>query len=66
MGVDNLKAASLVITVGWQPMDTFPKDGSTVEITDAKGFICRAQWHSGRILTASLNIVDPTGWRNLE
>jgi hypothetical protein len=67
MGVDNLRAADLVVAVGgWQPMDTFPKDGTVVEITDASGFICRAQWNSERVLSASLNIAEPTGWRSLE
>jgi hypothetical protein len=67
MPVDNLKAADLVVAIGgWQPMDTFPKDGTIVEITDASDFTCKAQWVSERILSASLNIAEPTGWRPLE
>jgi hypothetical protein len=67
MPVDNLSAPDLVIAIGgWQPIDTFPKDGKVVEITDASGFVCRAQWNSERILFASLNIAEPTGWRPLE
>jgi hypothetical protein len=67
MGVDNLKAADLVVdTAGWQPMDTFPKDGKVVEIMDDRERVCRAQWHSERILMASLNITEPKQWRSLE
>ena len=53
-------------TERWQPMDTFPKDGTIVEIKDTNGFVCKAQWHSERILSASLKLGEPTAWRTVE
>ena len=36
MAVHNLTASDVVVDkAGWQPMDTFPKDGTVVEIKDA-------------------------------
>ena len=67
MAVDNLSAPGLIVTApGWYPMASFPKDGTVVEIVDASGFVCKAQWHSERVLTASLKIAEPTAWRHLE
>jgi hypothetical protein len=65
MGVDNLSAVGIV-AAGWQPMDTFPKDGTVVEIIDRTGFVCKAQWHSERVLSASLKLAEPMHWRHLQ
>jgi hypothetical protein len=66
MPTDNLTAANLVVDkAGWQPMDSFPQDGSIVEIIDDRGSTCKAQWHSGRVLSGNISIGAPTGWRNI-
>jgi hypothetical protein len=67
VAVHHFTAPDLVIAVGgWQPMDSFPKDGTIVEVIDSKGVTCNAQWHSERILTSSLSISEPTQWRPRE
>ena len=66
MAVHHFTAPDVVVKRGWQSMDTFPQDGSIVEVTDAGGFICKAQWVSERVLPASLSLDKPTGWRTLE
>jgi hypothetical protein len=63
--VHHFTAPDLVVAEGWQPMDTFPKDGTIVEIKDIDGVICKAQWHSERILPASLKIGEPMFWREI-
>jgi hypothetical protein len=50
----------------WQPMSTFPTDGTIVEVIDANGVTAKAQWHSERVLTASLSVREPVQWRPLE
>ena len=66
MAVHNLTAANVTIDkAGWQPMDTFPEDGKVVEVIDKRGFTCKAQWHSERVLTSSLQMSTPTGWREI-
>jgi hypothetical protein len=65
VAVHHFTAPDLVVDT-WQPMETFPKDGTIVEVKDASGFVCKAQWHSDRILSASLNIATPLRWRPLE
>ena len=65
MTTHHLKAHDLIVTREWRSMDTFPQDGSIVEVTDASGFICKAQWHSERVLPASLKLDTPTAWREL-
>jgi hypothetical protein len=63
MPVDHLTAHGLM--VGWFSIDTFPQDGRVVEVIDVNEFVCKAQWHSGRILTASLSAGKLKGWRDL-
>ena len=66
MPTHDLSAADLVVDkAGWQSMDSFPKDGSIVEVIDDRGTTCKAQWHSERLLTANLQFKSPTGWRNI-
>ena len=66
MVVHDLSAPDMVVRRGWQPMETFPTDGTVVQIIDATGFICKAQWNSGHVLPSSLRVNHPTAWRELE
>lgn len=66
MGVDNLQAVGVTVARGWQSLDSFPQDGSVVEVLDVHDKIYRAQWHSGRILTASLSAGTLKSWRVIE
>jgi hypothetical protein len=50
----------------WQPLSTFPRDGTVVEVIDAKGVTCSAKWQSERILTSSISISEPVQWRPRE
>jgi hypothetical protein len=64
MAVHHFTAQDLDLS--WKSMDTFPEDGSTVEIKDEDGNICKAKWHSGRILPSSFKLGKPIGWREVE
>ena len=67
MAVHHFTAPDLVVDkAGWQSMESFPKDGTIVEVIDSKGVTCNAQWHSERLLTSSLSISQPTQWRPRE
>ena len=62
MAVHHLGAEGITVNP-WNPMDTFPKDGTIVYVKDSEGTVCRAQWHSERILTSSIGIKEPyQGW----
>ena len=65
MATHDLNAVNLVVDPGWQPIETIPKNGTVVEVKDDKGFICRAQWNSERILASSLRLDAPKSWRPL-
>lgn len=53
MAVHNLQAENLTVTK-WHSMDSFPKDGSIVEVevdTDVlSNAVTRAQWQNGRLM----------------
>jgi hypothetical protein len=66
MAVHHFTAPDVTVARGWQPIETFPKDGTIVEVIDVHGNIYRAQWHSERILTASLSAGKPAQWRHTE
>lgn len=66
MAVHNLTAANVTVDkAGWQPMDTFPEDGTVVEVITKNGFTTKAQWMHGHLLTSSLQQITPTGWREI-
>lgn len=68
MAVHHFTAPDLITQPdgAWQQMDTFPKDGTIVEVTDQSGFRCKAQWVSDRFLAGNLSMTNPSGWRPLE
>ena len=67
MAVHHFKAPDLVIVRGWQPIDTFPRDGSVVEVRDAAGLISKATWNTkaGQI-EPSMGAGVSVEWRNPE
>jgi hypothetical protein len=75
MAVHNLQAESLVVTT-WLPIDTFPRDGTVVEVLCADDEVRLAQWNFniGSIMVDSTSIEDMTkdpgglklkSWRNV-
>jgi hypothetical protein len=67
VAVHHFTAPDLVVDMaGWQQMDSFPKDGTVVEVIDQKGVTCSAKWQNERILTSSISISQPSGWRPRE
>jgi hypothetical protein len=66
MAVHHFSAPDIVVARGWQPMDTFPKDGGMVEVRTADEFVAAARWiaEESRIWTS----VDRTfvEWRYSE
>lgn len=67
MAVHHFKAPDLVITRGWQPIETFPHDGRTVEVRDAAGTVSKACWNdkAGQI-EPTLGSGVSVEWRNPE
>jgi hypothetical protein len=56
MAVHDLRAEPLVVdTSGWQPMDTFPHDGTIVEVLwENSQNVTRAQWREEQIFVEHL------------
>jgi hypothetical protein len=44
MAVHHFVAADLTVEIEWQPMETFPRDGNTVEVRDDDGNTALAKW----------------------
>ena len=63
MATHHLSAVDVEVARGWQPMDTFPRDGSMVDITDAEGRICKAMWMDKKMRIAHQGIATPVNWR---
>jgi hypothetical protein len=69
MATHHFTASDLVVDKGgWQSLDTFPQDGSTVEVVDDQMEICHAKWdrRSNGITTAKMWVKNLTGWRKME
>ena len=66
MAVHNLSAVDVVVARGWQSMDTFPRDGTMVEVTDLEGRVCRAVWMGDKNRVAAQGIGPPVNWRYIE
>lgn len=47
----------------WQELQSFPRDGGTVEICDSNGNVWLARWHNGLIYIDCDMSVEPTHWR---
>jgi hypothetical protein len=65
MAVHHFTAPDLIVVRGWQPIDTFPHDGRTVEVRDAMGQITKAAWNNK---TGQIEVSAGAGvsveWRN--
>jgi hypothetical protein len=68
MAVHHFTAPDLTVARGWQPMDTFPRDGSTVQVRDEAGNLAEAVW----LATTNEPIASdgltgpPTHWRIID
>jgi len=62
MDVHQLKARDFVLHP-WQPIASFPRDGTTVEVEDEHGDVYLAGWHDGRIIIDAAAAVRPVNWR---
>jgi|KBSMisStaDraftv2_1062788.scaffolds.fasta_scaffold01978_25 hypothetical protein len=65
MAVHHFTAPDLIVTRGWQPIGTFPRDGSVVEVKDAENHVVQAFWKDD-VIAVGGKIGDLTHWRNLE
>lgn len=63
MAVHHFTAPDLVVARGWQPIESFPRDGRTVEIRENDGPISRAVWRDGRMHLDAAGTRNPTHWR---
>lgn len=66
MAIHHFTAPDLVVARGWQPIATFPQDGSVVELRDEAGNIDQASWREGQIWMAKGLAGPPTQWRHPE
>jgi YD repeat-containing protein len=64
LAVHHFAAPDLIVTVGWQPMATFPQDGRVVEVRDAGNNVSKAMWNAGanRVERAA-GASEPVNWR---
>ena len=70
MAVHHFTAADLTVVRGWQPIETFPRDRSMVEVRDAAGNLALAFWENERMVIGG-NVDCPalgelTQWRYQE
>jgi hypothetical protein len=66
MAVHHFTAVGIESARGWQPMDTFPRDGAVVEVQDIHGRVVTATWRFGEIFLSEKLVGAPTHWRNPE
>lgn len=68
MAVHHFTAPDLVVARGWQPMETFPRDASTVEVRDEAGHIVTAAWlvKTGEMIVSGGLAGNPVQWRHPE
>jgi hypothetical protein len=66
MAVHHFTAPGIVVARGWQPIETFPKDGRVVEIREGDGPPSRATWRDGRLHVDADGTHNPTHWRSPE
>ena len=67
MAVHHFTAPGLTVARGWQPMETFPRDGSVVEVRDESGTVDQAAWREDQIWMGKGCLSGPpTQWRNPE
>ena len=71
MAVHHFTAPDMVVARGWQPIDTFPRDGTVVEVKDASDNIVKAFWKDERMAVGVGSLDRPalgelTHWRNIE
>jgi hypothetical protein len=68
MAVHHFTAPDLVVARGWQPMETFPRDGSVVQVRDEAGNISTATWlvKTGELIANERLSGNPVNWRHPE
>jgi hypothetical protein len=71
MAVHHFTAPDLVISWDWKPLDTFPRDGTVVEVKDAAGHVVRAFWKDDAMAVGIGSLDRPalgelTHWRHIE
>jgi hypothetical protein len=68
MAVHHFTAPDLTVARGWQPMETFPHDGSVVEVRDETNHIVRAIWlvKTREMIVSGGLAGAPVQWRHPE